>query len=278
MTLEMRYPNPGRQMPDAQRLKVATIFGQTIAEATSERGAVTIVEQALYAHLDVERQMVDISPIEDESQTQKRARLGGQIARTSRKLQQLLEESLAHSDVGEHDETVATATLPGALAAVAEPDLQLSIDYAGTDEGVAILVERSTSAISGVFEHLSTLERAANAWAKHQKNKNAGRPRQHLHSLVNELDRAWRDILSEDRDAYEKWDKKPGAPNSPLCRIFPEALKALGHQVPDSIPQIVQKILKIAEADQKAWDAEGDRWTAAIERKFGKNALPFGSD
>lgn len=277
MTLEIRYPNPGRQMPDAQRLKVATIFGQTIAEATSERGAVTIVEQALYTHLNVEQQLKEGTKTNGADWSKERAKLGGQIIITCRKLQKLLQAGIDHSEVDEFEIAVATATLPGALAAITEPDLQLSIDYAGSEEGTVLLSEQSISAAIRVFEQLSLLERAASAWADHQKNERSGRPREHLHSLVNELDRAWRDILSEDHDAYEKWVRKPGAPNSPLCQMLPEALKALGHEVPNSIPQIVQKILKAAEADQKAWDVESDRWAEAIERKFGKNALPFGS-
>lgn len=277
MTIITYFPNPGHQMPDEARAKVARIFGQTITEATTERGAVTIVEQALYNHLDIERQLNEKTP-STVYQKNERVKLAAQIAKTTHKLRQLLENSLTYTLVSEDDEPFVEATLPGAIAAVVEPDLQLSVDHAGRLRGNTILIERCFTEHTEVLGQLWILEQATDKWSRFYTSARVGRPREPMHSLVNELNRAWRDILSEDRDAYERWDRKPSAPNSPLCQMLPEALKALGHEVPTSIPQIVQKILKAAEADQKACDTEADRWAEAIEHKFGKNALPFGSD
>ena len=199
------------------------------------------------------------------------------------RIHELLEQKLHLFDgvFGASDEVlgilILNSTYPGTLARVAETELELDLSLLSAEDAQEAAIESASVAYSNALQNLTAIRRASDLWMENLGVAKVGRPRARLYDLVLELDRTWRSIISQDEAGSEKWDQKPAAPNSPLCRLTEIALEAIGEDAHSNIPLLVRRALREDKVTNREWEREADQWAAQVEQKFGKNALPFRS-
>lgn len=110
MTLEIRYPNPGYRLSDSARSAIAKLFDQDLVTALAPDGAITTVEQAIFATLEQceQRAVTDSerkspqSLATNKAQKKRAKRIGKLTAELKVLLAGALRESMSTSMVKNH--------------------------------------------------------------------------------------------------------------------------------------------------------------------------------
>lgn len=273
---QITYPNDGFRLSDRHRREVATIFDRTPAEGSE---VIDVVEQAIGAYLQILDQASSNREIKraDAPAQEKQKKLAQKISKAARKLEELVQETIAIECQVDSYHSILNSTYPGTLARVAGTELELDLSLLSAEDAQEAAIESASVAYSNALQNLTAIRRASDLWMENLGIAKVGRPRARLYDLVLELDRIWRSIISQDEAGSEKWDQKPAAPNSPLCRLTEIALEAIGEDAHSNIPLLVRRALREDEVTNREWEREADQWAAQVEQKFGKSALPFRS-
>ncbi|QNE07168.1 hypothetical protein [Croceicoccus marinus] len=281
MTLEIRYPNPGYRLSDRRRVNIANLFDQDLATALTPSGAITIVEQAIFAalHLCEQRAVADSerkspqSLAANEAQKKRAKRIGKLTA----ELRVLLDDALREKHEYVDDEEPPEATLPGSLAKVENPELEFELMTLAPHESEARFIEAGSIAYSNAYEQIIALESAADHWLGFLDRRKPGTPKTSLDDLVHELFGASYQLLLPDREALEYWLEKPTASQRTLGLLLDIVLEDTKEFGRGNRGQTIRRALEAFAAQERDFEEYGQQWVRHFEQKYGSDALPFGS-